>query len=114
MKILEQIKIWWINRQKRKIIKLIVANHVQSPFNKSRAKDLEKGIYKSVKIVVNTIAEAEAQRKEQFDEKLISSLQDVIKKHYADKEEIYTKKDMKIINLQQTIEKKTKLLENIQ
>ena len=114
MKLIKLIKTWLANRKKRKITRLIVKNHVTNQINQSRAKDMENAIFESVKIVTRTNIESEVKHQQRFDNEFFESLQNVIKKYYADKDKKYNKKDIKIINLQKTIEKKSELLNNIQ
>lgn len=114
MKLLKQIKTWWINRQKRKTIKLIIKNHTYSSQNKLRGKELENAIFNSVKIVTNSITESEKIKQEQHDKQLLISIQETIKKYYADKDKYYADKDKEIENLRINLKSKTEKLKTIQ
>lgn len=114
MKLIEKIKTWFANYQRRRIIKLVVGANIVNDHTKSRAKEMEIAIYKSAKIVVKTVAKAEMLKQQQFDDKLLTSLQKVIEKHYAEKEKVCAKKDKLVNSLQETVKEKTDLLQEIQ
>jgi hypothetical protein len=113
MKLIAEIKTWLINRKRRKIIKLIVGAHITNQHTLSRAKELENAIYKTTKIVAKSVAEAELKREERFDEELLTSLQQVIKKHYSEKDKEYAKKDLLVNSLQETIRRKSDIIERV-
>lgn len=108
------IKIWLINHKKRKTIKLIIKNHIHSPQNKLRGKELENAIFNSVKIVTDNITKSEKIKQEQHDKQLLISIQKTIKKYYADKDNKYADKDKQIENLRIKLKRKTEKLETIQ
>jgi len=114
MNLFKQIKIWLINHKRRKMIKLIVGSHIGNQHTNSRAKEIEIAIYKSAKMVAKTVAKAEMLKQEQFDDELLKSLQKVIEKHYDEKDKAYAKKDKLVNSLQETVKKKSDLLQEVQ
>ena len=79
MKIINRIKTWWLDRQRRKIIENMVD---YEQISDTKKKILMKGMFKSSKIVANEIVENTKQISAYKDEQLYSDLKKVIQKHF--------------------------------
>ena len=86
MKLINVIKTWWIDRQRRKIVENMLDNKRVTGIKKN---NLMKGIVKSSKIIADEIDESAKQIKAHEDKKLYADLKGVIEKHFANVEKKY-------------------------
>ena len=93
MKLINKIKTWWIDRQRRKIVENMLDNKRVTGIKKN---NLMKGIVKSSKIIADEIDESAKQIKAHEDKKLYADLKGVIEKHFANVEKKYENENKKL------------------